>query len=144
MTQSPRELAERWFKEVWNLDRRETIDELLAPDCVIHDAGDDIVGPDGFKAFYDDVQDKLSDVRVDPTQIISEGEYVSVRWVSTGKHKETGKNLEITGMSLMRFRNGRAVEAWQNWDRHGMTQQIEEVPAKIEAVPVLAMSAKTG
>jgi steroid delta-isomerase-like uncharacterized protein len=133
MSESPRQLAEQWFEEVWNNRRREVIDELLASDCIIHDSGQDIVGPDAFKAFYDDIHGKLSDVRVDPKQLISEGEYVSVRWVSTGRHKETGKNLEITGMSLMRFRDGRAVEAWQNWDLHGMMQQIEAVPLTMTA-----------
>jgi ketosteroid isomerase-like protein len=144
MSDSTRQLAERWFAEVWNNGQRQVIDELLASDCVIHDSGQDLVGPDAFKAFYDDIQGKLSDVRVDPKQMISEGEYVSVRWVSTGIHKDTGKNLEITGMSLMRFRDGRAVEAWQNWDLHGMTQQIKAVPiTKIEVVP-LTMTAAAG
>ncbi len=133
MADSPRQLAERWFEEVWNQRCRETIDELLAPDCVIHDAGQDIIGPEGFKHFFDDIQNTLSEVRVTPQFSISEGEYVVVRWVSTAKHKETGSNIEITGMSLMRFREDRAVEAWQNWDRHGMMQQIEAVPLTMTA-----------
>jgi steroid delta-isomerase-like uncharacterized protein len=134
MADSPRQVAARWFNEVWNEGRRETIDKLLAPDCVIHNAGEDIVGPDGFKRFFDNIQNTFSEVRVNPQFSISEGEYVVVRWVSTGKHKDTKRNVEITGMSLMRFRDGRAVEAWQNWDLHGMMQQIEAVPERAVAV----------
>ncbi len=124
MANSLKQVAERWFEDVWNQRCRETIDQLLAPDCVIHDAGQDIVGPDGFKRFYDTIQSTLSEVRVKPQLLISEGDYVSVRWVSSGKHKETGRNVAITGMSLIRFHNGRLAEAWQNWDLHGMMQQI--------------------
>jgi predicted SnoaL-like aldol condensation-catalyzing enzyme len=134
MADSPRKLVERWFEEVWNNRRREAIDELLAPGCVIHDAGQDIVGPDAFKHFFDSIQNTLSEVRVNPQFLICEGEYVAVRWVSTGKHKDTEKNVAITGMSLMRFSDGRAVEAWQNWDLHGMMQQIQAVPERAMAV----------
>jgi len=130
MAGSPKEVAEHWFEEVWNQGRRDKIDELLARDCVIHDGGQDIAGPDGFKRFYDQIQNTLSGVRVNPQQVISEGDYVSVRWISTGRHKDTGKNVEITGMSLMRFRDGQCVEAWQNWDLHGMMEQVKAVPER--------------
>jgi predicted SnoaL-like aldol condensation-catalyzing enzyme len=130
MSDSLRQVAERWFEEVWNLGRRETIDELLDPDCVIHDAGQDIVGPAGFKLFYDNIQTVLSTIHVDSQQVMSQGDYVLVRWVSTGKHKPDGRDVQITGMSLMRFRNGRAVEAWQNWDLHGLMEQIKAVPER--------------
>ncbi len=41
-------LVARWFEEVWNEGRRETIGELLAADGVIHDCGKDFRGPGGF------------------------------------------------------------------------------------------------
>jgi len=133
MSDSLRQLAKRWFEEVWNDGRRETIDELLDPDCVIHDAGQDIVGPAGFKLFYDNIQNTLSAIHVDPQLTMSEGDYVLVRWVSTGKHKSSEREVQITGMSLMRFRNGRTVEAWQNWDLHGLMEQIKAVPERAVA-----------
>ncbi len=34
----------RWFEELWNQGRLETIDELMDPDCVIHDGESDIRG----------------------------------------------------------------------------------------------------
>ncbi|MGA7408867.1 MAG: nuclear transport factor 2 family protein [Bryobacteraceae bacterium] len=135
MPESVKQVAERWFEEVWNQGHRETIDKMLAPDCVLHDPGEDIVGPEGFKRFYDNIQNTFDEVRVNPQFSISEGDYVSVRWVATGKHKDSGKNVEIAGMSLMRFRDGLAVEAWQNWDLHGMMQQV---------APERAMSAAAG
>jgi predicted SnoaL-like aldol condensation-catalyzing enzyme len=137
MALTPRQAAEQWFEKLWNQGRRETIDSMLAPDCVIHDGSQDIVGPDAFKSFYDNIQGVFSEVRVDPQFMIAEGDNVMVRWLSTGTEKKTGKRLEVTGMSLMRFHDGKAVEAWQNWDQYGLMQQVNPVPAK-------AMSAASG
>jgi len=40
MSEANKELAKRWFEEVWNKGRREAIAEMLAPDAVsIRDAG---------------------------------------------------------------------------------------------------------
>ena len=39
----------RWFEEVWNQGRRETIDELLPEDCVIHDGNTDTGDPANLK-----------------------------------------------------------------------------------------------
>lgn len=38
----------RWFEEVWNHGRGETIDELLPEDCVVHDGDSDAKGPAAF------------------------------------------------------------------------------------------------
>jgi hypothetical protein len=36
-TQQNKQLVIRWFEEVWNLGRRETIFELLPESAIIHD-----------------------------------------------------------------------------------------------------------
>ncbi|MEE8522786.1 MAG: nuclear transport factor 2 family protein, partial [Thermoanaerobaculia bacterium] len=47
------ELIRRWFEEVWNQGRAESIDELLAPDAVIHGlVTGDLVGLQAFRAFH--------------------------------------------------------------------------------------------
>jgi len=33
-------------------------------------------------------------------------------------------------MSILRFKDGRFVEAWQNWDQHGLLQQLEDAAPK--------------
>lgn len=43
-------LVKRWFEEVWNQKRSETIRELLSADCVAHgtsETGDDLHGVEG-------------------------------------------------------------------------------------------------
>ena len=123
--EAQKNMVVRWFEEVWNQGRREVIDEMFSTDCVLHDGRADYRGPEEFKRFHDGLRAQLSDIRVTPLQAISEGDLVCVRWSSTAKQATTGKSLEVTGMSLLRFKDGRFFEAWQNWDMHGLVEQLE-------------------
>jgi len=125
-----KEFAARWFEEVWNQSRREAIDELLPEDCVLHDGSSEYRGPDEFKRFYDAIRAQLSDVRVTPIEAFSEGDMVCMRWSSTATHTATGKPLQVTGISILRFKDGRFVEAWQNWDQYSLHQQLQEASPK--------------
>jgi ketosteroid isomerase-like protein len=124
--EAQRTFAARWFEEVWNKSRREAIDEMFPDDGVLHDGPTDYRGPADFKRFYDALRAQLSDVQITPPEVISEGDMVCQRWSCTAKHSATGKHVEVTGISLLRFKDGRLVEAWQNWDQHGLLQQLED------------------
>jgi predicted SnoaL-like aldol condensation-catalyzing enzyme len=128
--ESQKQFAARWFEEVWNQSKREAIDEMFPQDCILHDGRAEYRGPAEFKVFYDALRAQLSDVRVTPLETISEGDLVCMRWSSTAKESSTGKPLQVTGMSLLRFQDGRFVEAWQNWDQHGLLQQLTDPAPK--------------
>jgi predicted ester cyclase len=143
MKSASEEFAIRWFDEVWNQKRREAIGEMLAPDAAIHDGGEIVYGPDGFYPFFDRLHAAFSEMRVEVQDTIAQGDMVCVRWSSTVKHTgsamgmdPTGKTLETTGISIIRVVDGKAVEAWQNWDMLGLLQQIQE--AKRPAVYLTA------
>jgi len=40
----------------------------------------------------------------------------------------SGKRVTITGISITRIANGKAVEDWVNFDTLGMLQQIGAIP----------------
>jgi steroid delta-isomerase-like uncharacterized protein len=132
MTEQERNLGRRWFEEVWNQARREAIAELLAPDGVLHEGGTDTVGPDGFYPFFDRLRATLPDLRVKVDDCFGEGDLICVRWSATGKHTgeglgipPAGAAISVTGISVMRVKNGKLIEGWQNWDMLGMLQQIQ-------------------
>jgi predicted ester cyclase len=114
----------RWFEEVWNQGRRETVEELMPLDCVIHDGDTDIRGPEEFKRFQAALRAQFADIHVTAHQALSEGDLTYLRWSTTMRHIPTGKPLRTTGMSLVRFENGKFAEAWQNWDLAGVMEQI--------------------
>ncbi len=123
---SQKQFVARWFEEVWNQSKREAIHEMFPEDCILHDGRAEYRGPAEFKRFYDALRAQLSDVRVTPLETISEGDLVCMRWSSTAIHSSTGKSVAVSGMSLLRFENGRLAEAWQNWDQHGLLQQVAD------------------
>jgi steroid delta-isomerase-like uncharacterized protein len=131
MTQSELELGSRWFEMVWNQGRREAIAEMLRADSVLHEAGEDSVGPEGFYPFFDNMHAMFSDFRVTVQDSIAEGDKCCLRWSCQAKHTgaglgmaPTGVTINVTGMSVMRVENGMIVEAWQNWDMLGMMEQL--------------------
>jgi predicted ester cyclase len=67
--------------------------------------------------------------------LIAEGQTVMARWSCRGTHKgdlsgiaPTGKQFNISGVSIARFTGGRMVEGWVNWDALGLMQQLGVVP----------------
>lgn len=120
-----RHLAHRWFEEVWNQGRREVIAELFAPECVLHDGSVQIRGPREFEAFYDALQSRFSDVRITPGVSACEGDLVSLLWTVDCRDRATGKSVSTSGISIVRVKDGRFVEAWQNWDAAGMQAQLK-------------------
>jgi steroid delta-isomerase-like uncharacterized protein len=131
MSDHQKQMMVRWFEEVWNKGRRDAIDEMLLPETVLHDGEVDTRGPGEFKLFFDRIRATLSDIRITPHETISEGDYASLRWSVTARHTgnglgipPTGKEVRTTGMTMIRFRDGKFAEAWQNWDMLGLIQQM--------------------
>jgi steroid delta-isomerase-like uncharacterized protein len=132
MTEDERDLGKRWFEEVWNKGRRDAIPEMLARDGVLHESGLDSVGPDGFYPLFDRIQTAMEGIQTTVHETIAEGDRLCVRWSFTAKHSgpglgipASGKTVHVTGITIMRIANGKAVEGWQNWDMLGMMQQIQ-------------------
>ncbi len=124
----------RWFEEVWNQKKLETVDEIFTPDTVVHDGAITTKGPKAFKDFYARIQTMFSDVRITPDEGFSNNHYGCLRWTATMKHTgdglgipATGRNLMTTGIAMARFdAAGHMVEVWQNWDMMHVMEQIQE------------------
>ena len=127
---SNKRLVVRWFEEVWNQSRRETIFELLAPDGVLHDGDTDIRGPEEFATlFYDRMRSDFADFHVTPGTTLAENDLVSLRWSARCRHKATDKLTKVTGISIVRVKDGQFVEAWQNWDETSLAEQLADAAA---------------
>jgi steroid delta-isomerase-like uncharacterized protein len=126
-------LARRWFEEVWNQARDATIDELIAPDCVAHgleDSGKDMPGPQ-FRRFYRQFVSGFPDVKISVDQVIAEGDTTAVRITARATHSgdglgisATGRKVTVSGICMMRWRDGKIVEAWNEFDAAGLLRQI--------------------
>lgn len=128
-------LMYRWFEEVWNQKRAAAIDEMLAADGIVHglgEAGVTITGPEGFKPFFEKLRGAFPDIAVTIEDTIAADDKVAARWTVRMTHEgdqlgfaPTGKQAAVTGMSIIRVKDGQIVEAWNNWDIMALMQQID-------------------
>jgi len=128
------DLIRRWFDEIWNQGREQTIDELCAKEAVGHGQtpdGSDIVGPEHFRQFWHNFRSAFTSIRVEIHRTLEEGDLAMAQWTLSAKHTgsflgvaPTGKQITATGMSIQRFAGGKIVEAWDNWDQLAVMTQL--------------------
>jgi steroid delta-isomerase-like uncharacterized protein len=75
------------------------------------------------------------DLKVEPQTMLSEGDQVAFAYTLTGTHKgdfqgvaATGKSIEVRGMQIGRFEEGKMVERWGSSDELGILKQIGAAP----------------
>lgn len=113
----------RWFEEVWNNRNEAAIDEMFAADGVGHGLGEEIVGPENFKTFHRAFVSAYPDLRVEVVDTIVEGDQIAARCRVTGTHQGEGLGMmptnapvDFTGMCIVRVRDGKIVEAWNEFN----------------------------
>jgi len=135
MAEENNALIRRWFEEVWNKGREEAIDEMFAEDGIVHGLSDEgeapLRGATGFKPFFRKFRGAFPDIEVIVEDTVSEGDKVAARCTVRGKHQSdslgiaaTQQPMEITGMAMVRVRDGKIVEAWNNFDFMTMFKQL--------------------
>lgn len=131
---SPEEVMRAWFEQVWTEGREDLIETFMPPGVIghrTHELGGDVVGPDGFRQFYEGIRGAFSDLRFEMQDVFASGKKVVGRWTMTGVHtgpfhglSPTGKRVSITGMALAYVEDGVVCETWDEWDRFGLMSQL--------------------
>jgi steroid delta-isomerase-like uncharacterized protein len=135
MSDENKALIRRWFEEVWNKGREEAIDEMFAENGIAHgladESGEALRGPTGYKPFFRKFRAAFPDIEVVVEDTVTEGDKVAARCTVRGKHQSdslgfaaTQRPMEITGMTIVRVRDGKIVEAWNNFDFMSMFKQL--------------------
>jgi steroid delta-isomerase-like uncharacterized protein len=149
MSEPNKAIIRRLIEELWNKGNLSLADELFAPNYEHHDAStlDFGRGPESEKKRATLYRAAFPDLRLTIEEIIAEGEIVMTRWSCRGTHKgdlsgiaPTGKQFNISGVTIARLANGKLAEGWVNWDALGLMQQLGIVP---ELAKTKAASAKS-
>ena len=128
-------LIRRWFEEVWNKGRVDAIAEMFAEDGIAHGLADEsgqlLLGPAAFGVFHKTFREAFPDIVVNVEDTVSEGDKVAARCTVRGKHTgdslgfaATQAQMEITGIAIVRIKDGKIVEAWNNFDFMTMNRQL--------------------
>jgi predicted ester cyclase len=132
-------IARRFFKEFWDQKNLAAADQLMAASHVDHTPGSPPglpPGPEGFKLFGSAYFTAFPDLRITIDDQVGEGDMVVTRWTSHGSNTgslfgmpATNKSATITGITISRIVDGKAVETWTNFDNLGMLQQLGVIPS---------------
>jgi steroid delta-isomerase-like uncharacterized protein len=133
---------------VWNQKNASTIDEMMAPNCIIHGLSEEretMRGPAQFRRFYDPLRSAFPDIHIEVEDVLLDGRQTAARILATGTHTgeglgipPTGRPVRATGIIIMRWDdNGRITEGWNEFDAAGMQRQLMTTGA-----PAVALRAR--
>jgi steroid delta-isomerase-like uncharacterized protein len=126
--------ALRVIEQAWNRGNLDVLDELSAPDCVVHDMSThaEFYGLDANKQRLRGYRTAMPDLHIAIEDLIAGGDKVVTRWCASGTHEgelrghgPTYRRAEIAGVSIDRFNaEGRLAETWYQWDMLSLMQQL--------------------
>jgi len=124
----------RWFEEVWNQQRADLIDELMAPDAAGHGLGPEggpVQDREGFKEFHRTFCGAFPDLRITIEDLMAQGDRTAIRLTCTGTHQgghlgmpPTGRPVPFRAMVFTRLRDGQVIEGWNLVDLPSMRRQL--------------------
>ena len=119
-------LCYQWLQRVWNNGEREAIDELLTDDIIAHGLIPDqaMIGKEEFKIYYDNMRKEFKDVYIEVNDVISQDDMESVICTMNVTQISTGKRVKFNGQCLIKIRDGKMAEAWNNFDFLNMNLQL--------------------
>jgi predicted ester cyclase len=92
-------------------------------------------GPEVFKRTVSMYRAAFPDVRITVDDVIAADDKVVLRWHSEGTHRgeleglaPTGARASVTGIGIDRWKDGKIVEAWTEWDNLGLARQLGAAP----------------
>ena len=122
--------------EAFSTGDPDVIDELVAPDCIEHQRGNN-PGSEGAKEVIRFLHRGMSDFSLTIEDLVADGDKVwtrnRARGVNTGSimgNPPSGRSVEVDVIDILRFRDGKLVEHWGIADQLGLMLQIGAVPGK--------------
>jgi len=127
-----KQIVRRLYEEVINQENKAVIDELYAPDVIVHDP---IMGTahgvGAFKGLLGMFDMAFPHHRVTIEEMAAEGEFVWVLHTHYATHKgpfmalpPSGKEIVVNGIELFRVREGKISEFWRKDDDASMLMQL--------------------
>lgn len=135
MSDRNRELTLRFY-ELVNSGDVDGFMNLVAEDFVDHEEFPGLPSDrEGVRQFFALMRSAFPDLRMEPHEVVAEGDLVAVRVTMTGTHEgefmgipPSRRRIEVPAVDFVRIRDGRAVEHWGVTDNLAMMQQLGAVP----------------
>lgn len=130
-----KQVARTILEDVYGKGRLEYLDQVCDPSFKAHDPLTGEAGLAGVKREVETYRSAFPDLAPVVLGLCAEADVVCMRWSCTGTHKQrflgaepTGKKITIEGISFDRFRHGKLIESFSQWDTLGLLQALGIVP----------------
>jgi steroid delta-isomerase-like uncharacterized protein len=128
-----KQIAHRFMDECWNLGKMESLHELLAHDCSIHDPVFPSLtcGAANMARHIAMCRNGFPDMSFKVDDTIAERNEVVIHWTASGTHEgmylgmaPTNRKATICGTSIFRIENDVIVEMWADWNLMSLMNQL--------------------
>jgi len=128
-----KEIAHRFMDECWNLGKMDSLREMVAEDCRIHDPVFPSLtsGANNLARHISMCRNGFPDLHFTVDDTIAERNEVVLHWTAKGTHrcdflgmKPTNRNATISGTSIFRTENSMIVEQWADWNLMSLMTQL--------------------
>ena len=141
MSETIKALSRQWFEQVWNQRDDSAILRLASPRIVTHGLTQDLQpahGIDQFIRFRKSFLAAFPDLKIFIQDILVDGDKSVVRLAFSGTHTgqgigiaPTGRPVSSTAIIVIRWLDGKAIEAWNEFDAAGMMRQLHSHEANL-------------
>ena len=122
--------------EIVNQRNPDLIEEFYPPEFVWHEPDQDIRGYEQAKQFVSSFFEAFPDITISVDDVIAEGDQAVTRYTIRGTHRgeteefgpPTEKQMELEGITIHRFEEGKIVEEWERYDNLSVLQQLGLAP----------------
>lgn len=128
-----RSLASR-FLQAWSAGSEGIVDTLAAPNITVSYSHfpAPVHGREAFKQILQQTHASFPDLRLTVQEVLCEGNQAVVRWSYQGTHQHgevfgiapAGKSVNVTGITILRFSDGKVVEESGIVDNFSLLQQL--------------------
>jgi steroid delta-isomerase-like uncharacterized protein len=113
-----------------NAHDSDALHEVFTPDFRGHGLGE--CGIEGLKEELDAILAAFPDLRITVEDVVAEGDRVAARITYWGTQRErfagippSGRRMQVSGVDIHRFADGRIAETWSMFDMAAAAQQLK-------------------
>jgi len=120
------------YDEILNNGKIDLFDEICSTDFVKHTmTPGESYGIEGSKQSVLMLRKAFPDIKYNVEDMFGEADKIVARWSAKGTHNgdfmgipPTGKQVVFSGIEIIRVKDDKAVEEWEELDRAGLMQQL--------------------